>query len=45
MIYFTAHTFNCVCHCIRAKFRVLGKYNFGPEFPFIEQTAPADSNC
>ena len=29
MIYFTAHTFNCVCHCIRAMFRVLGMYNFG----------------
>ena len=27
MIYFTAHTFNCVCHCIRAMFRVLGMYN------------------
>ena len=29
MIYFTAHTLNCVCHCIRAMFRVLGMYNFG----------------
>ena len=29
MIYFTAHTFQCVCHCIRAMFRVLGVYNFG----------------
>ena len=28
MIYFTAHTLNCVCHCIRAMFRVLGMYNF-----------------
>ena len=28
MIYFTAHTFNCVCHCIRVMFRVLGIYNF-----------------
>ena len=28
MIYFTAHIFNCVCHCIRAMFRVLGMYNF-----------------
>ena len=28
MIYFTAHTFNCVCHCIRAMFRVLGMYSF-----------------
>ena len=29
MIYFTAHTFICVCHCIRVMFRVLGMYNFG----------------
>ena len=29
MIYFTAHTFKCVCHCIRTMFRVLGMYNFG----------------
>ena len=29
MIYFTAHTFKCVCHCRRAIFRVLGMYNFG----------------
>ena len=29
MIYFTAHTFKCVCHCRRALFRVLGMYNFG----------------
>ena len=29
MIYFTAHTFNFVCHCIRVMFRVLGMYNFG----------------
>ena len=28
MIYFTAHTFKCVCHCKRAMFRVLGMYNF-----------------
>ena len=28
MIYFTAHTFKCVCHCIRSMFRVLGMYNF-----------------
>ena len=32
MIYFTAHTFNCVCHCIRAMFRVLGMYNFAEKF-------------
>ena len=25
MIYFTAHTFKCVCHCRRAMFRVLGR--------------------
>ena len=29
MIYFTAHTINCVCHSIRTMFRVLGMYNFG----------------
>ena len=29
MIYFTAHTFKCVCHCRRVMFRVLGMYNFG----------------
>ena len=29
MIYSTAHTFQCVCHCIRTMFRVLGVYNFG----------------
>ena len=29
MIYFTAHTLNCVCHSIRSMFRVLGVYNFG----------------
>ena len=29
MIYFTAHTFKCVCHCRRAMFIVLGMYNFG----------------
>ena len=28
MIYFTAHTLKCVCHCRRAMFRVLGMYNF-----------------
>ena len=28
MIYFTAHTFKCVCHCRRAMFIVLGMYNF-----------------
>ena len=29
MIYFTAHTFKCVCHRRRAMFKVLGMYNFG----------------
>ena len=28
MIYFTAHTIKCVCHCRRVMFRVLGMYNF-----------------
>jgi hypothetical protein len=28
MIYFTAHTLKCVCHCRRVMFRVLGMYNF-----------------
>ena len=32
MIYFTAHTFQCVCHCKRTMFRVLGVYNFGRSF-------------
>ena len=32
MIYFTAHTFKCVCHCRRAMFRVLGIYNFDMYF-------------
>ena len=27
MIYFTAHTINCVCHSIRTMFRVLGINN------------------
>ena len=29
VIYFTAHTLNCVCHSIWSMFRVLGIYNFG----------------
>ena len=29
MIYLTAHTFKCVCHCRGVMFRVLGMYNFG----------------
>ena len=29
MIYFTAHTINCVCHSRRTMFRVLGINNFG----------------
>ena len=35
MIYFTAHTINCVCHSIRAMFRVLGIYNFGLRMNFF----------
>ena len=35
MIYFTAHTFNCVCHCIRSMFIVLGMYNFAGLFTSI----------
>ena len=35
MIYFTAHTFKCVCHCRRAMFRVLGMYNFGNPVKFL----------
>ena len=35
MIYFTAHTFKCVCHCRRAMFRVLGMYNFGQSVHLI----------
>ena len=34
MIYFTAHTFKCVCHCRRAMFRVLGMYNFAFSLEF-----------
>ena len=33
MIYFTAHTFKCVCQCRRAMFRVLGMYNFALMMP------------
>ena len=36
MIYFTAHTFKCVCHCRRAMFRVLGMYNFGINVEVIQ---------
>ena len=35
MIYFTAHTINYVCHCIRTMFRVLGVYNFGGWYNFL----------
>ena len=43
MIYFTAHTFKCVCHCRRAMFRVLGMYNFGlmKTFPIRTQSNQA----
>ena len=37
MIYFTAHTFNCVCHCIRVMFRLLGMYNFGEIIKCLEE--------
>jgi hypothetical protein len=30
ILHFTAYTMNCVCHCIRSMFRVLGIYNFAP---------------
>ena len=43
MVYFTAHTFKCVCHCIRAMFRVLGVYNFAGS-PFLPIRAIAQ-NC
>ena len=29
MSYQFYYTFNCVCHCIKSMFRVLGVYNFG----------------
>ena len=35
MIYFTAHTINCVCHSIRTMFRVLGIYNFAQTQTFL----------
>ena len=38
MIYFTAHTFNCVCHCIRVMFRVLGMYNFDRHFKKLSKS-------
>ena len=41
MIYFTAHTFNCVCHCIRVMFRVLGMYNFDSSSK-IDRKSPVD---
>ena len=39
MIYFTAHTFKCVCHGRRAKFRVLGMYNFEPSMETLKTYA------
>ena len=39
MIYFTAHTFKCVCHCRRAMFRVLGMYNFGNDIKKIQRNS------
>ena len=41
MIYFTAHTFKCVCHCRRAMFRVLGMYNFGAGTKVFEEALNA----
>ena len=35
MIYLIAHSFQCVCHCIRTMFRVLGVYNFGYREPIF----------
>ena len=40
MIYFTAHTFKCVCHCRRVMFRVLGMYNFGLDIQIYEEGNP-----
>ena len=37
MIYFTAHTLKCVCHCRRAMVRVLGMYNFAENTNFFEK--------
>ena len=37
MIYFTAHTFKCVCHCIRTMFRVLGVYNFDGSYNLLDK--------
>ena len=46
MIYFTAHTFKCVCHCRRAMFRVLGMYNFDTDNNiFIKTTLKLPSEC
>ena len=37
MIYFTAHTFKCVCHYRRVMFRVLGMYNFGGRYNILKK--------
>ena len=34
VIYFTAHTINCVCHCIKSMFRILSVYNFGKAYDY-----------
>ena len=44
MIYFTAHTFKCVCHCRRAMFRVLGMYNFDSDLKNFANSRPSSSN-
>ena len=45
MIYFTAHTFKCVCHCRRAMFRVLGMYNFGMSIQNMVMILDKDIPC
>ena len=45
MIYFTAHTFNCVCHCIKSMFRVLGVYNFALCMKIEEKRERLEGHC
>ena len=42
----SAHTFNCVCHCMKSMFRVLGVYNFAwdPGHIYLNQNAKV-STC
>ena len=44
MIYFTAHTFKCVCQCIRTMFRVLGVYNFADNMKKGLELTPDEQN-